>query len=73
MSKKEESIFRVYVKERRGNFRIAISKKDFTTRSMAEKYFDDLLLDEKRTGNKIIELQFFNSDRRCETLKEVHI
>ena len=27
MSKKEEPIFRVYVKERRGNFRIAISKK----------------------------------------------
>lgn len=73
MSKKDELIFRVYLKERKGNLRIAITKKDFTTRSMAEKYFNDLLLDEKRTGNKIIELQFFNSDGRCQTLKEIHI
>ena len=73
MSKKDEPIFRVYVKERKGNLRLAISKKDFTTRSMAEKYFNDLLLDEERTGNKIIELQFFDSNKRCETLKEIHI
>ena len=66
----------VYVKERQGNLRIAKSKKSFISFPEAEGYFNELVLDNLKTngdGTLIIELQMFDLDGQCRTLKEKHI
>ena len=70
-------VYRVHLKERKENFtRITLITKEFTSEKEALKCWEQMVRDNERDGvtlNKIVELQHYNTNGRCATLKEKHI
>lgn len=73
---KYKEVYRVELKEFKNGLRLPLLKKDFGTLPEAEAYYDELLLDNERGGivlGKLVELQYFDINQRCATLREKHI
>lgn len=73
---KHKEVYRVELKEFKNGLRLPLIKKDFNTLPEAEAYYDELLLDNERGGivlGKLVELQYFDINQRCSTLREKHV
>lgn len=80
MAKNKEErreIYKVQLKERRNGF-LRITVKEIECRTLGEAMlrWEELVLENERHGitlNKIVELQYYDLNGRCSTLKEKHI
>lgn len=74
--KERRPIYRVCLKERKSDGRrIPIKHKDFESSSGAIKYYEELLLENEKVGEKlglIVEMQFIFQSKYS-TLQEKHI